>query len=115
MSHGFGTGESLGWGGSCRHVATTEPTGCFLSPAPYPPRAPAICGYAMLYLPVSITFCAMAWRNPITLNGSYLASLRRIASCERSMSPSAQAAITERAALSILYIAPAIETRLIAI
>ena len=45
-------------------------------------------------------------RRPTVLNGSYLPSLRRIANCERSMSPSLQAATTILAALSIRSIAP---------
>jgi hypothetical protein len=63
--------------------------------------------HAMVYLPVSMTFWAIVCRNATRLKGSYLASRRRMASCERSMSPSAQAAMTIFAALSTLSIAPA--------
>ena len=59
-----------------------------------------------MYLPVSMTLCAIVRRSASVLNGSYLHSRRRIASCERSMSPSAHAAMTILAALSIFSIAP---------
>jgi hypothetical protein len=64
--------------------------------------------YATMYLPVSMTLCAIVRRRASVLNGSYLHSRRRIANCERSMSPSAHAAITSLAALSIFSMAPVI-------
>ncbi len=61
--------------------------------------------YASVYFPRSITFCAICCRSSMVLNGSYFASRRRIASCVRSMSPSATAAITFCAADSTFSIA----------
>ena len=62
--------------------------------------------YETRYFPVSMTFWAIACRSATVLNGSYLHSRRKIANCERNMSPSAQAAITILAALSIFSMAP---------
>src|SRR5579864_304918 len=64
--------------------------------------------YATRYLPASMTFWAIPCRSATVLNGSYLHSRRRIASCDRSISPSAHAAMTVLAALSIFSMAPEI-------
>jgi len=64
--------------------------------------------YVNVYFPFSMTLCAIVCRRATVLNGSYLHRRRRMAICERSMSPSLEAAMTILAALSILSSAPAI-------
>lgn len=66
------------------------------------------CCYATMYLPLSMTLCAIVCRRATVLNGSYLHKRRRMAICERNMSPSLAAPITILAALSIRSSAPAI-------
>src|ERR1700722_17270758 len=58
-------------------------------------------GYAKVYLPRSIVFCAICRRRAMVLNGSCLDSLRTMASWVRSISPSATSAMTFLAAASI--------------
>ena len=60
--------------------------------------------YAVTYFPASMIRLAICWVKAITLYGSYLNNRRRMTSCVRSMSPSATAATTLRAAASILSI-----------
>jgi hypothetical protein len=69
---------------------------------------PPVQRYANMYLPASMTRCAIVCRRATVLNGSYFHKRRRIAICDRSMSPSLEAATTILAALSILSSAPAI-------
>ncbi len=68
-----------------------------------------------MYLPCSMTFCAICWRSSIVLCGSCFPSRRRMANCVRSMSPSATAAIILRAADSTFSMACDRYTRVIAI